>query len=147
VSLTRSAFVIERRINQPLTAIGFALSNRRELMKILARDEHGGLLLDGPLRPIPRARQPSWRATGKLISARGRPAARIEVHVELCNGEAGRLQVRPLARHPERWGRRRLRCYFGLAHLAADQAGRAIRETAAGWERDRTEDRRLVHAN
>ena len=147
LNLTRPAFVLERRISQPLITIGMALKNSRELMRTLARGEPGVLLLDGPLRAVPGSLHPSWRATGQLISTRGRPVARIEVHVELSDGETGRLQLRPLAGHPERWGRRRLRSYFGLAHLAADQTIQAMRETAGVRGKDRTEDHRLVGAH
>jgi hypothetical protein len=147
LDLTRSAFVLERRINQPLTTIGMALNNSRDLMKALARGEPGVLLLDGPLRSIPRSSlYPSWRATGQLRSPRGRPVARIELRVDLCDGETGRLQLRPLTGHPERWGRRRLRDYFGPAHLAADQTVQAIRDTALVRRQDRTADRRPVGA-
>jgi hypothetical protein len=130
-TLTRSAFVLERRINPSPTTIGRALSNGRELMNTLAHVEPAALLLDGPLRFVPGSSSPSWRATGQLISPRGRPVARIEVHVDLFDGDIGRLQLRPLAAHPERWGTRRLRNYFGVAHVAADQTVQAIWDTAA----------------
>jgi hypothetical protein len=145
-TLTQPTFVLERPINQPPATIGIALSDGRELTQALARDEHGVLMLDGPLRFVSHSLHPSWRATGQLVSARGRPGTRIALCVELGNGEAGRLYLRPLARHPERWGRRRLRAYFGLAHLAADQTVHAIRAAAARRAQDRAGDHRLVHA-
>jgi hypothetical protein len=147
VNLTRQAFVLERRINQPNTMIGIALSYSGGVMTTLARDDQRVLLLDGPLEPVPLALYPRWHATGRLLSTHGRPVARIEVDVAVGDDEIGRVQVRPLARHPERWGRRRARSYFARAHEAADETARAIRATAAGLGHDRSEDRRLVGAS
>jgi hypothetical protein len=145
-TLTESTFVLERRINEPPATIGIALTDGRELTRALARDEHGVLMLDGPLRLAPHSLHPSWRATGQLVSARGRPGTRIAVRVELRNDNEGRLYLRPLAPHPERWGRRRLRAYFGLAPVAADQTVHAIRNAAARRAQDHAGERRLVHA-
>src|SRR5690349_15498326 len=89
--LTQSTFVLERRINQPPSTIGVALTDGRELTRALAREEHGVLMLDGPLRFVPHALHPSWRATGQLVSRRGRAGTRIAVHVELGDDNQGRL--------------------------------------------------------
>jgi hypothetical protein len=146
LALTQSAFVLERRINRPPSRIGIALTDGRELTRALACAEQGVLMLDGPLRFVPHSLHPSWRATGQLVSHRGRAGTRIAVRVELGDDNEGRLYLRPLAPHPERWGRRRLRAYFGLAHMAADQTVHEIRKAAARRAQDRAGDRSLVHA-
>ena len=72
----------------------------------------------------------SWRAQGRLLTRRGRVVTRVELEIDAWSNDATRLQVRPIARHPERWGRARLHRYFVLAHDAADHTARLLTDLA-----------------
>jgi hypothetical protein len=130
--LDRPAFVLERRVNQPLPAVNAALS----IGLPFARDSEwplgseGALRVDNPLRRTLGSYDMSWRADARLVTHRGRLVARIEMEVDAWSVDSTRLQLRPVARHPERWGARRLRRYFDLAHRAADGAARELDEIA-----------------
>jgi len=50
------------------------------------------------------------------------PLASVELEIEInaWDPSSTEVVVRPRARHPYRWGGRRLRRYFEVAHLTAD---------------------------
>ena len=126
--LDRPAFVLERRINQPLTLINTAVSTGQPMAadSELSLGTIGALRADTPLRRTLGSFDMAWRAEARLVTARGRLVARVELEVDAWSAEATRLQIRPIASHPERWSARRLRRYFELAHQAADLTSRSL---------------------
>lgn len=121
-------FVLERRINQPLPLVNLAVSTGGPFVRGTAvpLGPNAKLHVDERLRRTLGSYDLAWRADARLLSGRRRLIARIEVTVDGWSTDATRLQLRPVARHPERWSRRRLRNYFQLAHLAADHAAREL---------------------
>lgn len=95
----------------------------------------GSLVLTEPFALAPGG-LPTWRTRGRLHARAGLVrSTRVEVAVTTWSGRASQLWVVPTSTSPHRWGRRRLRRYFELAHLAADalehrlrQLGRAVAE-------------------
>jgi hypothetical protein len=77
-----------------------------------------------PLRPVcpysSRQPLPTWCGTARLLTARSRLVATVEVEVSMWSDDATSVTIRPAAKHPERWRAWRLRRYFPLAHRAAD---------------------------
>jgi hypothetical protein len=128
-------FVIQRRISQPLSAVHSGLADRTPLGSSepfpLA---DGSLHLSEPFRPLApwSARQPSpsWRAPARLLTKRGRVVAVVEIEVSMWSHSSTELQLRPVARHPERWSSRRIGRYYALAHLAADETARLLSQRA-----------------
>jgi hypothetical protein len=122
-------FVVSRRINRPLDAVQAAIAEpttfRRGDSYGVGTD--GALTIDSPFRLHTSYPGPSWRATGRLFSRGSRAVARVELEVAAWSGDDTELTVRPMARHPERWGRRRLRRYFALAHESADRSLQVLR--------------------
>jgi hypothetical protein len=125
-------FVLERRINQPLPLVNLAVSTGGPFTRdaIVALGSEGSLRVDEPLRRTLGSYDLAWRADGRLVTRRGRLIARVEVTVDGWSNEATRLQLRPVARHPERWSGRRLKSYFRLAHFAIDDAACQLSEHA-----------------
>jgi len=134
MELLRPAFVLERRINIPLSTIEAALSDNTVPSTTARREFSAGLVLDAPFRPRSASwsgsSRRSWCATGTLITDRCRSVARVEVEIAPWSDAATRLELRPVERNPQRWGQRRLHRYFLLAHLAADQTARTLTQTA-----------------
>jgi hypothetical protein len=148
MDLLRPAFVLERRINIPLSRIETAL-NDNTVPRTSARLEFSaGLLLDAPFLPRtdawPGSSGRSWSATGVLITDRCRSVARVEIEIGPWSQNATRLELRPVAQHPHRWSQRRLHRYFRLAHLAADQTASTLTQTAQHPTRMNADDRELV---
>jgi len=125
-------FVMERRINQPLPLVNRAVSTGGPFTRAAADSlgSAGTLYVDRPFRRTLGSFDLAWRCDARLLTARGRLVARVEVTVDGWSTDATRLQLRPVARHPERWSPRRLRRYFALAALAADAAARQLEELA-----------------
>ena len=126
------AFVLERRINQPPGLVNVALSTGAPFRRSTgaALDADGILDVDDPFRRTLGTFDLAWRTEGRLLTTRGRQVASVVLVVDDWCGGATRLRLRPVARHPERWGRWRLRRYFRLAHLAADLTARLLDEQA-----------------
>ena len=136
IDLQWPAFVLERRVNQPLMAVHAWLLMDGDLGSGTHIDlgDAGELCVDGPLRPTLSFYDVSWRADARLLNARKHLVARVELEVDGWCSDATRLQLRPCARHPERWGKRRLRRYFTLAHNAVDHTAHRLTEMAAAQE-------------
>jgi hypothetical protein len=124
-------FVLERWIDRPPHPVIDVLRDPRIVAPPwgFALEDGGTLLVDDApqpaLFPIVRGYE-SWHATARLLNRRGRTVARLDVEIGI--GAPGvSIQVRPLARHPHRWGARRVRRYFALAHSAADEFERVLR--------------------
>jgi hypothetical protein len=126
------SFVIQRRIPHPLGAVHRALADRQALgpSELLTLDADGFLHIGEPFRPTAPlgARQPAptWRAPAYLLTQRCRVVASVELEVSMWSHGTTELQLRPVARHPERWTSRRMRRYFALAHLGADAMARRL---------------------
>jgi hypothetical protein len=121
--LSWPTFVVSRRINRPLPAVQSVLFDPGSFRPgdTYGVGTEGALTIDTPFRLIVSYPAPSWRATGRLFAQGSRAVARVELEVAAWSTDASELTVRPVARHPERWGRRRLRRYFALAHEGADR--------------------------
>ena len=117
-------FVVSRRINRPFDAVRSTVidpaSFRRGDSYGVGRE--GALTIDQPFHLVASYPRTTWRAEGRLFGGSTRAVARVELEVAAWSGEATELTLRPIARHPERWGRRRLRRYFALAHESADHS-------------------------
>lgn len=73
----------------------------------------------------------AWTARARL--GRRSPlqrSVRVELSVSASSASTCHLVVRPATRSPHAWGVRRLRRYFDLAHLAADDLERRIGRAA-----------------
>jgi hypothetical protein len=127
-----TTFVLSRRIAASMASVELALA-----------DGEGILGLDEPFRlewMLPRL--PAWRTTAQLATPRGRRVARVELEITAWSSDATELVLRPLARHPERWGKRRLRRYFALAHGGIDHVASVLAQAPAiAGDRRHTVDR------
>ena len=122
-------FVIARRINCPVAALARTLDTPGTLGRgtTIDLDDGDTLVLDGSFRETWCWPRSEWRASGCLYQRRNRPVTRVELSIAAWSRDASELALRPVARHPERWGRRRTRRYFALAHDAADGLTRRLR--------------------
>ncbi len=87
---------------------------------IVAADERGGLVIDEPFRLIDISPAWRWRAEARLVNARGRTVARVELELGPWSTDDCELLLRPRTVHPDRWGARRLRRYFAHAQPRVD---------------------------
>jgi hypothetical protein len=131
--LSWPSFVVSRRINRPLPAVQAVLFDETAFRTgdTYGVGSDGALTIDTPFRLASSYPTPSWRATGRLFAQGSRAIARVELEVAAWSNTASELTVRPIARRPERWGRRRLRRYFALAHDSADR-GLQLLSTSEG---------------
>jgi hypothetical protein len=119
-------FVLQRRINVPLSSVERVLCSPG----LLGAGTDLGLgpdalhvRLDGPFGmtfPPFGLDGASWRAAATVRSGRGRRLVELEIEINAWDRSSTEVVVRPRARHPYRWGGRRLRQYFRLSHLTAD---------------------------
>jgi len=125
-------FVVERRLAEPSELVDLVASTGTLLPNAGASIRLGqaSLVIAAPLRRTLGSFDLAWRTEAILRNQRGRRVARIDVTVDAWSADATRLQLRPAARHPERWSRRRLRQYFPLAHAAADALGTMLLDRA-----------------
>jgi hypothetical protein len=141
------SFVIQRRVPYPLSAVHSGLADRKPLgpTELLTLDTDGFLHMGEPFRPmtpnISRQSSPTWRAAACLLTKRARVVALVEVEVSMWSHGSTDLQLRPVARHPERWSSRRIGRYFALAHLGADEISRLLAQRAPS-----TSERRVLDA-
>jgi hypothetical protein len=119
-------FVLQRRVNVPLASVERVLCD-----PYLIR---GGADFDLPAdglyvqldRPFGVTFPPfgldgaSWTALATVRSHRGRAVVQLEIEINPWDANSTEVVVRPRARRPHRWGGRRLRQYFRVAHLTAD---------------------------
>ena len=147
------AFVLQRRVNTPLADLQRGLADRSPLTATRRLDlgDRGCAVLRDPFRPVTPlgAHQPlpTWCGNATLLTSRGGRVADVDVEVSMWSPDATCLTVRPVARHPERWSRRRVHRYFELAHGTIDAVGRALVEragaTANETARGRAQDPRV----
>jgi hypothetical protein len=55
-----------------------------------------------------------------VSTRRGRTVERFDIEINAWDAQSTELLVRPRARRPHRWGGRRMRRYFDVAHATAD---------------------------
>jgi hypothetical protein len=82
---------------------------------------HGSLRFTKPFTPTSLRPGPAWHASARLYG-HGLRLARyttVEIEIAVWSDQACELQLRPLTRYLARWGTRRQRRYFALAHQAA----------------------------
>lgn len=126
--LEAMTFVVQRRVNIPLTSVQRGLADRTRLVEDRMLDLGTGVVaIDEALRPVaPFSAQqpvPTWSGRAQLLSPRGRRVATVEVDVSMWSSGSTCIALRPVARFPDRWSARRLRRYFALAHAAVDAIG------------------------
>jgi hypothetical protein len=120
-----STFVLERRVSVSLRAVEAVLVD--DVTCVPGRPialTDGWLLFDDRFRVASRPLVPgsrSWRTSARLLNGRTRSVASVELEVGVWSTRAAVLQVSPMARHPERWSRRRADRYYRLGHAGADQ--------------------------
>jgi hypothetical protein len=119
-------FVLQRRINVPLAAVERLLCSPRltDGNTRFDLDTEGlSVTLD---RPFGLAFPPfglagaSWSVPATVRTGHGRKVVELEIEINAWDPSSTEVVVRPRARHPYRWGGRRLRRYFEVAHLTAD---------------------------
>jgi hypothetical protein len=130
-ALSAHSFVLERWIDKPSFPVADVLRDPSVVAPAsgFALGGGGTLLFDeAPESAVSRIvrRYESWYATARLLNRRGRTVARIDIEIGV--GTPGvSIQMRPHTRHPHRWGARRIRRYFALAHDAVDELERVLR--------------------
>ena len=135
MELSGTTFVLERRVNRPPQSIARMLRDRSTVAPEhgFALGTAGTLLVEEPPRlsthPVVPGHQ-SWRTTARLLSDRGRLVSHVDIEVGTWTADSVVIQMRPLDRRPHRWGARRTRRYFSLAHAGADRLERLLNETA-----------------
>ena len=124
--LDAPTFVVQRRVNHPLSLVQRGLADRAPItpQRLVDLGENGSMFVAEPLHPVApfssRQPMPTWCTRANLLTPRGRLVATVEVEVSMWAHDATSVSLRPVARHPERWRAWRMRRYFGLAHHAAD---------------------------
>ena len=111
---------IVRRVRVPPSAAGAAIS---ELPS--RHDLH--VALDNEFTPAPTALVPTWHTRGRLPFRRPLARfARVSIEVAQWSDKVVELRLSPVSHHLGRWGERRQRRYFDVAHRAADDLVSAI---------------------
>jgi hypothetical protein len=126
MSLDWTTFVLQRRINQPLSDVQRTLFEPESVGTggELELGSHGRLIVDRRFSRAPFPSEESYVAEGTLQTSRGQRVARVEVEVGAWSSDATVLTLRPIARNPQRWSGRRATRYFELAHEGADAIAR-----------------------
>ena len=118
-------FVLQRRVNEPLGAIERVLCDATLLGAGATHALPDGARLELE-RPFGVAFPPfgvdfaSWSAPASVYTGRGRRAVKFDIEINAWDATSTEVLVRPRARHPSRWGGRRMRRYFDVAHATAD---------------------------
>ena len=126
MSLDWPTFVLQRRINQPLSDVQRTLCDPDGVGTGAELDlgSAGSLIVDQRFSRAPFPSTESFVAQGTLQNNRGQRVARVEVEVGAWSNDATVLMLRPVARNPQRWSGRRATRYFELAHEGADAIAR-----------------------
>jgi hypothetical protein len=116
--------VVTRRINQPTSLVQQVLLDSTVFGAgdALQLGPGGVLRIDKPFSAMPSDPTRAWQATGRLYGRGPRIVryARVELEIAAWSDDASELRLLPVARHLTRWGTRRHRRYFTLAHDGAD---------------------------
>lgn len=110
------AMVVVRRIRQRPAAVEAALDG-------IPLGATGWLRLEMPFERRMSEPVPGWHARGRLHGSSPSMARYTRVQIEVSALSAAECEMRlwPASERSFRWGRRRQRRYFELAHRAADQ--------------------------
>jgi hypothetical protein len=126
-------FVLQRRVNVPISSVERLLCSPHVFRGGAEFDLHADrmyLRLDRPFGvtfPPFGVDGASWSASATVRSVRrGRQLVALEVEINAWDPASTEVVVRPRARRPYRWGPRRLRRYFRVAHLTADVVTQVI---------------------
>ena len=134
--LSGSNFVLERRVNRPARSVTRMLRDSSVVASSagFAIGGDGTLLVEAAPRvsahPILPGHQ-SWQTTAQLLSGRERVVAHLDIEISTWTPNSMLIQMRPLDRSPQRWGARRTRRYFELAHAGADRLEQLLNEAPA----------------
>ncbi len=122
--------VVTRRVNVSTSAVRAVLAHPDVLGRAPLGDV-GWLVIDAPLVRLDTGIE-TWHGRGRLYGRGPRLAryARVEIVLTAWSDEASELTLRPVCPYPLRWGARRLRRYFALAHLAGDHLARVLADAA-----------------
>lgn len=129
-----SSFVLERRVNRSAHLVAKTLRDRSMVAPTNGFElGEGTLIIEEMPRTSPKTLRglESWRTTARLLSDRGRLVSRLDIEVGAWAPGSVFIQLRPLDHSPQRWGPRRTRRYFALAHAGADRLERLLRETSS----------------
>jgi GNAT superfamily N-acetyltransferase len=134
--LSGSNFVLERRVNRPARAVTRTLRDSSVVAPAsgFAIGSYGRLLVEGVPRvavhPVVPGHE-SWQTTARLLGTGRREIAHLDIEISTWTPSSMLLQLRPLDRHPQRWGKRRTQAYFELAHAGADRLERLLNTAPA----------------
>jgi hypothetical protein len=124
--LLQHTFVLSRRVGRAPAPVDRALP-------ALTLACHRGLTFTGPFEHWeligPWGSGPAERRAHAQLRTGRRTVEPVEVELGPWDRSAVEVRLRPLARRPERWGRRRQERYFDGAHAAVDALTRAIEQT------------------
>jgi hypothetical protein len=117
--------VIVRRIEQQPAALAQVLDRSGALPvgQDMSLGAQGRLRLDEPFEHRGPDVAGTWETRGRVIGSGPRLArfARVDVVIAPWSTESAQLRVQAHSRFLPRWGERRQRRYFDLAHAAADR--------------------------
>jgi MFS family permease len=114
---------VTRRVNRPWPTVERLLSDPELLPGCsVSLGACGALRLDGRIDPSSGGTRDQWSACGRVVGRGPRLVrfSRIDVVITPWSSDACELRVVPRSRFVHRWGERRLRRYWRLAHAAAD---------------------------
>jgi hypothetical protein len=114
--------IVTRRVERSPASIDCVLATEAASVatRVLSASA-GALSIDAPFKQGDDL-APTWRTTGRLYGSGPRLAryARVEIEVSAYDASGCELRLRSRCRHLYRWGRRRQRRYFDVAHRSAD---------------------------
>ncbi len=117
--------VITRRIDRTPAVLSRVLDrpNALPVGQDVSLGRRGSLRLDEPFEHRGPEDAGTWETRGRVTGRGPRIArfSRVEVVIAPWSTDAAQLRVLPRSRFLARWGERRQRRYFDLAHAAADR--------------------------
>jgi hypothetical protein len=113
------ALVLQRRLHAPFQRLRLLLTHPSAASILRAAP---ALKFDEPFALAGTPSFPIVRSRATLIGPGPKQFDRVAIEIGPWSRTAGSdLQLRPHARHPERWSHRRTSRYFAHAHQAADE--------------------------
>ena len=115
--------IVTRRVNRRPDSIDRVLAGPQDVFRApMTLGTAGVLRVDRPFTRRDGGLVTAWRTEGRLYGSGLRLAryARVELELSVFSTACCEVRLRPVCRHAHRWGGRRQRGYFDLAHRAAD---------------------------